>query len=172
MLPFRYLIFSATLLLCSCARPVFVFEPSPATPTATSVSDIDLAYFLAHFELLAQSQLSHKRGQDISWDYRILANTKQGSCVGKCPPTLLLIALSNYNERPPEMKLFRISGLSFASFGRVVHYGNPTHGDPLVIFTIYSRPHPQQCPEFRVSVWPERATIVPTGNTNRSAWCQ
>jgi hypothetical protein len=168
------------LTVCACTTrdkagpaastaPLRLFEPA-AEPQAARIELGDLPYFLAQMKVAAESPLSVDRAPEIRWNYRVLGATQQGNCRAGCPPSTILVVISNY-DRGTDVRLFRVDGIRFWQFGRVTSYVATTGVEPFLKFVVTSHDLPGNCRDFEVQVSPERATVVIVGRNTTVFGC-
>jgi hypothetical protein len=138
--------------------PAFHFQDG-AEPTVALLDDFDLAYFLLHADLVAESPVLRPNG--IDFDYRIFGTTEQGDFSNGGPRSQVFIAVGDYAHfRDGNLKAFRISGLHFWEFRGIEEYGPDTSRGYFLSFKLASRPR-RESDEliYRVRVGFERAEV-------------
>jgi hypothetical protein len=111
-------------------------------------------------EIAAQSPLPHQRSGELGWSYKVLGATEQGGCDPRCPPSTVLVVVSNYDRGTPDVRLYRINGIRFWSFRRVTQYRWISPAEPYLVFVITSRPHPEVCRDYEVRVSQENGASI------------
>jgi hypothetical protein len=130
------------------------------------VQDQDLVYFLSHADIVARPPyLSEDRSVlDYKWSYRIFQATEQGNCVGGCPRSIILVAISNYSDDPNGiLRCYRVEGTHFVSFLKVDEWKKEESDGYFLTFRFESEPTTDLSETYRVEVGSNGATIRKVG---------
>jgi len=128
----------------------------PVSPVASELHDADFAYLLAHANIISESPVLHTGNSD----YRIIGITKQGSCIGGCPPSTIYVATFNYqNFQDGHVRLCKIDGLRFYSNVQITEYNPAITDNVFLIFQVSSNPEPRESEVYEVRVSPNTCTV-------------
>jgi hypothetical protein len=99
----------------------------------------DLTYLLNHVEIVAEAPLPHLQPEGRNFGYRIMGVNAQGDCIGGCPPTTVFVTISDYMRyRDGHLRLFRIDGVRFWTFGGVEEFKQEETNGYFLSFTFAS----------------------------------
>ena len=152
-----YRIFSAAFLLaCFQGCTSFRNDIRFATPDGVSIRRVDqedLGYLLTHLEIVAESPLPHLLPGGSKCHYRIMGVTKQGDCIGGCPPSTIFVTIWNYSDyRDGHIQLYRIDGVRFWHFAGVQDYKPSKNDGPFLSFRFQSRPAPGETQDYLAKI--------------------
>jgi hypothetical protein len=138
-------------------------EISFATESKVSIrqlADLDLTYFLMHAQIVAESPLPHLLPREMKYAYRIMGSTEQGDCMLTCPRSIILVAISNYNDyRDGHIRLYRIDGARFWHFSRVEEFKGEEDNGYFLSFRFASIAHPMQPEIYIAKIGFDRAVV-------------
>jgi hypothetical protein len=132
----------------------------PKTVSIRRLKSVDLIYLLNHLQIYAESPLPHLQPEGRKFGYRIIGVTAQGNCGGGCPPSIVFVAISDYMaHRDGQLRLYRIDGVRFWTFGRVVEFKTQESNGYFLSFTFVSVTTPNSPQWYRAKVGFSGATV-------------
>jgi hypothetical protein len=125
------------------------------------VVDFDLAYFMVHSEVVAESPLPHLLPTDMKYQYRIMGITEQGNCVGGCPRSEIFVAIWNYRDYGDgNIKLYRIDGVRFWKFMGVREFKPDETNGFFLSFILRSQLFPREKDDYLVKIGFSKSELV------------
>jgi hypothetical protein len=131
------------------------------------VSDGELAYFLAHMEVVAESPMTNSPS-DHRPSYRIIGVREQGNFVQGGPRTVVMVTVSDYYRWPDgHVRAFRVEGVHFWSFLGVEEWKADDVGGYFLSFRFQSMPTIDRKEIYRVQVGFDSATVTKVSEEKR-----
>lgn len=131
------------------------------------LKDFDVTYFLASFNVVAESPPPDKMPADHTLHYRILGSTENGDFVGGGPRSVIFIVVTNEDEdlSDPDayMRCYRIEGTHFWKFLNVEEWKAKETDGYFLSFRLESTPTTELREYYRVKVGFSGATITKIG---------
>ena len=152
-----FIIFTALLANVSAQDIGFT---RPKVVSIRQLQSRDLKYLLNHLEIAAEAPLPHLQPEGRYFGYRIMSVNAQGNCVGGCPPTTVFVTISDYMRHADgRLRLFRIDGVRFWTFGRVEEFKQQETNGYFLSFTFASVPVPNAPQWYRARIGYTGATV-------------
>jgi hypothetical protein len=117
----------------------FQFRSEPVS--VSPLGDFDLAYFMTHARIVAESPPPHMVPDGQEYHYRILGAGEQGNFEHGGPRSIIFVTVCDYtHHRDGNIRMFRINGTQFWEFLGIEEYKADLEGGYFLSFKLASRP--------------------------------